>query len=122
MDGYISNYIAPDLRTLIAAYFGLQVRVVPRESDVSVGAAAVQLGQFANGRTAVGYSNTSANPVALGFTSGVTLTTGIILPASASLFFSWYYDNEIVFQPMWAIAGSPGNGIHVVEYVIMGAS
>lgn len=110
----------PDLRTLIELFFGTQIRVQPQESDVSVGATPVQLGQFARTRVNVALSNNGGNPVAIGFSNQVTATTGIPLAIGQTVFFNWYIDGEIVTRDIWAISSAGTNSVHVIEYSTAG--
>ncbi len=117
---YLPGNIATDVRTLLEVYYGLQLRTRPRESDVSVGTTAVTLGQFARMRLAINLGNTGGNTVFVGFSSAVTITTGIPVPAGGFMSLNWIPDNELVMQDLWAISSLAGNGVHVVESVVEG--
>lgn len=111
----------PDLRTMIEQFFGFQLRTIPRESDVSVGATAVQLGHWARARIAVGLCNNGSAAVMISFQPTVTATTGIQLAAGQNIFFGWYLDNETVFYDLYGISTAGTNSVHVVEYVASGS-
>lgn len=109
-----------EARQLIEIYFGTKIVSIPRESDVTVGTTAVKLGTHANTRIAVALSNSGAAAIAVGFSNAVTSTTGIIVASNGFLFMNWREDQETVNSDLWAISGSAGNGVHVVEYELSG--
>jgi hypothetical protein len=111
---------AIDARQLIELYYGTRITTVPRESDVTVGTTAAKLGTRANTRTAIAISNGGAASIAVGFSNAVTSSTGIIVVSNGFLFLNWLEDQEIVNLELWAISGSSGNGVHVVEYELSG--
>lgn len=109
-----------DARQLIEFYFGTRITTVPRESDVTVGTTAVKLGTRANTRIAVAISNSGGAAIAVGFSNAVTSTTGIIVISNGFMFLNWREDQETVNSDLWAVSGSAGNGVHVVEYELSG--
>jgi hypothetical protein len=111
---------AREARELVEFYYGIRITAVARESDVTVGTSAAKLGSNANTRTGVAISNSGAAAIAIGFSPAVTSTTGIIVAPNGFLFLNWLADQEIVNQDLWAISGSTGNGVHVIEYVLSG--
>lgn len=113
--------VARDVRTLLEAYYGLQLRTRPRESDVTVGTTAVGLGQFPRSRLAIYISNNGANAIFIGFGSTVAVNTGIQVPANGFTSLTWIPDNELLIQDMFAISSAAGNGVHVIESVVEGA-
>ncbi len=120
MGRFISGDIATDVRTLLAEYYGIQLRTRPRESDVTVGTTAVALGQFTRSRLNIYISNNGANPIFIGFSSAVAVNTGIQVPANGFTALTWIPDNELVIQDMFAISSAAGNAVHVVESVVEG--
>ena len=119
-DRYQHGPIATDVRDLLWHYYGLQLRTRPRESDVTVGTTAVQLGQFTRSRLNIYISNNGANAIFIGFSSSVAVNQGIQVPANGFTSLTWIPDNELVMQDMFAISSVGGNAVHVVETVVEG--
>lgn len=111
---------ATSARELIRFYFGLKLDLRIQESDVSVGTTAVRLGNYANTRTAITLGNTGSALVVIGFNSSVTVTTGIPLASNTWFSLGWAIDNELVLQDLYAISGTAGQTVHVVESVLSG--
>jgi hypothetical protein len=108
----------PSARELIQLYFGRQIRLRIQESDVSVGTTAIKLGSWANTRVALTIGNTGSALVVVGFNSNVTVTTGLPVQPNTGLTFNWFLDNELVMYDLYAISGSSGQTIHVIESVL----
>jgi hypothetical protein len=107
-------------RELIEIYYGTKIQTRAHQTFPTVGTSVVQLGVYANIRTAIGISNAGAATIAVSFKNTVTATTGIQLAAGQTLFMSWNSDGESVSQDLYAISGSSGNAVFVVEYVLSG--
>jgi len=108
----------PSARELIALYFGRQVRLRIQESDATVGTTAVKLGTFANTRVQITIGNTGTALVVVAFNPSVTTTTGIPVQSNTGIVFNWITDNELVMYDLWAISGSSGQTVHVIESVL----
>lgn len=111
---------AHSARELLEFYYGLKTYLRIYESDVSVGTTAVKLGTYANTRIAITLGNTGSALVVFGYNSGVTVTTGLPLPSNTGVGLNWLIDNELVMQDIYAISGSSGQTVHVVESVLSG--
>ena len=107
-------------RELIELYFGTKIQTRPQESAVTVGTSVKQLGTVANIRTAIGISNSGAATIAIAFNNKVTATTGIQLAAGGSFYMSWLSDQETINSDIYAISGSAGNVVYVLEYMLSG--
>jgi hypothetical protein len=107
-------------RDLIEVYFGLKIVTRKHETDVTVGTTAVQLGVYANTRTEIIIANTGSALVVFGFHNPPTVTSGIPLPANTWFSLNWFNDNELVMQDIYAISGTAGQTVHVVESVLSG--
>jgi hypothetical protein len=106
---------------LLAAYYGVIPRTLPRESDLSPAGTALACGAYPGQRAGILISNTGANPVAVGFTPAVTLTTGIAIIAGYALELNFLTDLQLVNYPLWVIAaGGSTSTVHVVENVFAG--
>jgi hypothetical protein len=105
-------------RSLIASYFGAEIRLQPYESDYSVSTTALQIGKRANQRAALYLANTGATVIAFALNSGVTTTTGLILNPTQSVTFTWFLDGEIVALDWYAISSGAGSTLHVIESVL----
>lgn len=112
--------IARDARFLSDWYFEAAIRTRPFEGDYSVGTAALAITQTARQRTGLLISNTGAANAAIGFSLGVTITTGILLLPGGSLCQWWFKDGDLCLWPMFAISAGGGTTLHVVESVLDG--
>lgn len=105
-------------RDVIAAYFGFQIRLAPRETTVTVGTTAVQATFHANQRVAVTFGNGGANPIIVGFSPGVTTTKGYPIAAGSFLSFTWFLDGELVMYDFWAISGTAAQTLYVCQSIL----
>jgi len=105
-------------RDVIAAYFGFQIRLAPRESTVTVGTSAIQATKHGNARVAVTFGNGGANPIIVGFSSAVTTTNGYPIPAGGFLSFTWFLDGELVLYDFWAISGTSAQTLYVCQSIL----
>jgi len=108
------------LRDLLRSFVGDGVRADKLEADFTVGTTAVRIAQPNARRVGLIVTNWGAASVALGFTNGVTATTGWIVGASAWVSFSWFADLDITAQEIWAISAGAGNAVHVIERLLIG--
>ena len=108
----------PSARELIQLYFGRQIRLRLQESDVTVGTTATKLGSWGNTRVQITIGNTGTALVVVAFNPGVTSTTGLPIPSNTGIVFNWLTDNELVMYDLWAISGSSGQTVHVIESVL----
>jgi len=115
---YVRNVTSP--RELVLSFYGLVVQNPPVESDYTVTTAAVALGSNRGQRTGYLVSNTGTNNVAIGWSRGVTLTTGILLETGGTLNVDWYLDQDLVMYPIWAISNAGGTTLHMVEKILTG--
>lgn len=108
----------PSARQLIGAFFGVEIRTKDIESDVTVGTTPVQLGSYAHIRTGIVIGNTGSALVVVAFNPAVTITTGLPVQSNTGLVFDWYLDQEMVMHELWAISGTAGQTVHVIERVL----
>jgi hypothetical protein len=108
----------PSARELIQFYFGSQIRLRVQESDVTVGTTAVKLGSWSNTRVALSIGNTGSALVVVAFNSGVTATTGLPVQSNTGITFNWQFDYELIMSDLYAISGSSGQTVHVIESVL----
>lgn len=111
---------ANSVRELLEIYYGVAIFATPQESDVTVGTSAIRLGSHANTRISIVLTNWGSTNVSLGFSNGVTATTGTVLVAGGYLSFNWQDDGEIVNVDLYGIVASSTCSVHVVEYVLSG--
>jgi hypothetical protein len=107
-------------RELIELYRGVRITTSPQESDVTVGTAALKLGNYANTRIGLVVSNASASTISIRFHNTVTATTGVQLAAGATMFMNWLDDSETISSDLYAISSGSNLAVHVVEYVLSG--
>lgn len=120
MNGGIQNIRSA--QELLAAFYGSAVITEPIESDFTIGTTATKLPRSTVGeRLGVLLSNTGATNFAIAFTSGVTITTGVLLLPGGTYFSDWYYDGDLVSRGLWAISSAAGGTIHMLERVLTGA-
>jgi hypothetical protein len=108
-------------RELVIASFGVLATTKPHETDYTISTTAVQIGTNIFQRTGLNLSNTGNVTIAIGFKTGVTITTGILLQPGGFLSMTWFYDLELVTRQLWAIAAAAGATLHMIENVIDGA-
>lgn len=105
-------------RGLIRNYFGADIRLQPFETTLTVGTSAVQAGKLANQRVAVTFSNPGANLIVVGLSTGVTATSGFVVPSNGFLSFTWYLDGELVMRDFYAISGTASQTLYICESVL----
>jgi hypothetical protein len=109
-------------RDFILQWYGTLATTQPIESDYTIGDTdVVQLGASNITRVGLILSNTGAKNIAVSFSPGVTITTGILLEPGGTFISSWYYDLELVTYPMYAIGADSGQTLHMIENAITGA-
>lgn len=109
-------------RDFILQWYGTLATTRPVESDYTIGSSTVvQLGATNITRVGLILSNTGAGNIAVSFSPGVTITTGILLEPGGTFISSWYYDLELVTYPMYAIGAGDGETLHMIENAITGA-
>lgn len=108
------------VRDLVTFFYGKPVPIVPRENDYTVGTSAVPIGAWPQTRVGLAIGNTGSATVVIGFSAGVTATTGLPIPSGQGLYFSWFSDGELLLFPMYAISATAGQTVHTVESVLMG--
>ena len=111
-------FLPQSARDLIELYFGTQIRTKQIPSDVTVGTTASQLGTYAHQRTQLIIGNTGSALVVIAFSPSVTVTTGLPLQANTGLSFNWFDDGEMIFDTLYAISGTAGQTVHVIESVL----
>lgn len=107
-------------REALLDWYGFLQTTKPIENDYSPAGTAISIGLYGNTRLGFIISNTGTANVAIGFSAGVTLTTGILLLQGQAFVANWLTDGEAVFAPMWAISTAGGGTIHLVENVLSG--
>jgi len=107
-------------RDALLAWYGFLQTTSPIENDYSPVGTAIAIGKYGNTRLGFMISNTGSANVAIGFSAGVTITTGILLLQGAAFISNWLTDGEAVFAPLWAISTAGGGTIHMVENVLQG--
>lgn len=108
-------------RDLIASYFGDRLEGAITESDVTVGVTAVKLVAGNRARADLIISNSGAAAVAISTSPAVTATTGMLIPAGGMQKFDWFTYLDLQCAEFWAISSGAGNGVHVVEYNLIGS-
>lgn len=111
---------ARDARFLFEWFFEAAARFRPAEYDYSVGTSAIQVTSTQRQRVGAIFSNTGAANIAIGFSNGVTITTGILLLPGGTLTQRWFFDSDLLIYPMWAISSGGGSTLHVVESALDG--
>lgn len=106
------------IRDLVREYFGQQIRTRLVEGFATVGTTAVPVGNYANTRRAITFGNGSANQIIIGFSSAVTTTLGIPIPAGTWLSFTWTIDQEDAMSNFWAISSVAAQTLYFSESVI----
>lgn len=118
-DFQTSEKLSPlSARDVIAAYFGFQIRVFPRETTATVGTTAVQVTKHANQRVAVTFGNNGSNLIVVGFSPNVTTTNGYPVAPNSFLSFTWFLDGELTLYDFWAISGTAGQTLYVVQSIL----
>jgi hypothetical protein len=108
-------------RELVITYFEALATTRPHETDYTIGTTAVALGTNFGQRLAYICSNTGTVNIAVGFSSGITITTGILLFQGATFNSNWIFDLELVGRQLYGIAASSGATLHMIENLIAGA-
>lgn len=105
-------------RSLIKAAFGFGIHLQPKETMLTVGTSVVAAGNQGAQRAAITFSNPGTQQIVIGITSGITATTGLVVPVGGVLAFNWYFDGEIVMQQFYAIAAASSQTLYILESVI----
>lgn len=105
-------------RGLIKNYFGADIRLQPFETTLTVGTSAVQAGKLANQRVAISFSNLGSVAIAVGLSTGVTATSGFVVPGPGFLSFTWYLDGELVMRDFYAISSAASQTLYICESVL----
>lgn len=108
------------LRDAWLGYYGFLATTEVFESDYSPTNTAISIGKYHHVRLGYIVSNTGTANVAIGFSSSVTITTGILLQQGQAFVSNWRQDGEAVFKGLWAISTAGGGTIHMVENVLQG--
>ena len=115
----VSDKGAPmSARDLISFFFGTQIRLQPFETTLTVGTSAVQAGKLSNQRVAVTFSNPGTTAIILGLSTGVTSTSGFVVPGPGFLSFTWYLDGELVMRDFFAISSVASQTLYICESVM----
>ena len=105
-------------RDLISFYFGTQIRLQPYETSLTVGTTAVQAGKLSNQRVAISFSNPGATDIVVGLSTGVTSSSGFVVPGPGLLSFTWFLDGELVMRDLYAISSASGQTLYICESVM----
>jgi hypothetical protein len=105
-------------RSLIAAYYGFPIGLSIKETSLSVGTTAVAAGTQGAQRAAITFGNCGANLIVVGFSPGVTATSGFAVPTGGFLSFNWFIDGELVMGQFYAISGTASQTLYVCESVL----
>jgi hypothetical protein len=108
-------------REMVLATFEALATTQPVESSYTIGTTAVALGVPNLQRLGYFLSNTGSVNIAVGFSPNVTITTGALLLQGGTLRSTWFYDLELVQQPIWAIGASSGATLYMMENALTGA-
>jgi hypothetical protein len=108
-------------RDFFLRQWGVLAITRPHESDYTVGTTAVLLGSTIEQRIGWNLSNTGTVNVAVAFSQGVTITTGLLLEPGGFLTANWFYDLELVTRNIYAIGAGSGATLHLIENLIAGA-
>lgn len=117
---YLQNFRS--VRELLLAFYGGAFITQPMDSDYTIGATAVQLGDARLGQRVLrALSNTGATNFAISFNPAVTITTGFLLFPGGFYKEDWYYDGDLLERPLWAISSAAGGTLHMLERTLVGA-
>lgn len=105
-------------RDLISFYFGTQIRLQPFETTLTVGTTSVQAGKLSNQRVAISFSNPGTTAIVVGLSTGVTSSSGFVIPGPGFLSFTWYLDGELVMRDFYAISSAGGQTLYICESVM----
>ncbi len=105
-------------RSLIEAYYGFPIGLSIKETSLSVGTTAVAAGTQGAQRAAITFGNCGSNLIVVGFSGGVTATSGFPVPANGFLTFNWYLDGELVMAQFYAISGTASQTLYICESVL----
>ena len=106
---------------MVAAWFGIDVRTLPRETDTTVGTSSVRIDAYPRQRMGIIISNTGANSMVFGWSSSMVYPNGILLQAGFAFQLTWQDDMELLLHGINAISTGSGTTCHVVENVLAGA-
>jgi hypothetical protein len=105
-------------RTLIEAFYGFPIGLSIKETSLTVGTTAVAAGTQGAQRAAITFGNCGANLIVVGFSTGVTATSGMPVPTGGFLSFNWYIDGEACMYQFYAISGTAAQTLYVCESVL----
>lgn len=105
-------------RSLNKLYYGAEIRVDPRETTYTIGTAAVAVGKYANQRDEIVFGNPGTTAIIVGFSPGVTATSGIPVAPGGWFSLLWRDDGELVMRDMWAISSLASQTLYVLEAVL----
>jgi len=106
------------VRDLIAAYFGTQIRLQPKETTLTVGMTAVAAGALGNQRVAITFGNCGSTLITVGLSAGVVSGSGYPVAPSSFVSFTWLLDGELVMGQFYAISGSASQTLYICESVM----
>lgn len=108
-------------RELLAVEYGseLQTRII--ESDVTVGTTAVSLIAGNGARIWISIQNTGAATIYVSTLSSLAVNQGFQVGAAGFLTFTWKEDGDLPTIALYAISGSAGNSVHVIQQILTGS-
>jgi len=109
------------LLELVAAVFGVDVRIVVRGKSTTVSTTGVQIDAYPGQRVGVIISNTGATQVVINHAATDTYPNGIAIPAGLALTLTWYEDMQALNFPLFAISTGAGTTVHIWENVLAGS-
>lgn len=108
------------LRDAWLAFYGVLATTEVFESDYSPVATAIAIGKHGHDRMGYIVSNTGTANVAIGFSTAVTISTGILLLQGQTFVSNWLQDGEAVWKGIHVISTAGGGTVHMVENVLQG--
>jgi hypothetical protein len=116
----LNNRNVHSAREALVLWYGFLQTTQPIENDYSPTNSAIAIGKYNSLRLGYIISNTGTANIALGFSAGVTISTGILLQQGQAFTSNWLTDGEAVWAPLYVISTAGGGTVHVVENVLQG--
>lgn len=108
-------------RELLAIEYGSELQTRINESDVTVGTTGVSLIAGNGARIWISIQNAGAATVYVSTLSSLAVNQGFIISAGGYLTFTWKEDGDLPTIALYAISGSSGNNVHVIQQILTGS-
>ena len=107
-------------RELLLAEYGSELQTRITESDVTIGTSATQLVAGNGARIWLSIQNAGAATIYVSTLSSLAVSQGIIVNAGGYLTVTWKNDNDLPTVALYAVSGSSGNSVHVIQQILTG--